>query len=688
MITLILSIITGIISILIALAVLFRDYRRLTNVAFFTGIIFTIVAIVGDSMCVLRPGSLTFWKRIVFIGEATMAPSFLLFTLSFARTDYWGSVSRFSRLLLFLFPALVVLSVVAPIESFFYSPEFESESVLFLGNAGYIFNLLLLLYFIVALVNIETTLKSSSGPGRWQLKYTLIGTGGIIAINIFYYSYALLYRSINMSLLPVRSGAILISVLLIGFSLMRHKPLDVEVAVSRRVVYKSLGIIIVGFYLLGLGIMGEGMRYFGPRVGKNITTFLGFVGAILVLTIVLSEQLRRKVMVVINKNFFSHKYDYREQWLQFTQRLSMKHSFEELLDAIAEGFKEAIGSKGASVWLKEEGNGEYVCARAFETLLIKDRPGKEIVEFLRNKQWVLNAHDGSCKTVVDFNSDFILKNRASLIVPLLYLDRLVGFIILREGLAGDEYNYEDYDLLKTLARQATLAIMNAQMSKELTEAREMEAMGRLSSFIIHDLKNAASGLSLIAQNAEEHIDNPEFQRDAMRAVSNTSGKIKGIIGKLKNLPLKKSLALQYSDLGECVMAAIGELNLNGDHRLHYDAASGPVMTKFDREEIMKVVVNLIINALDATSSNRRIKVSVGKEGDMAFVKVSDNGNGMSEEFIEQRLFKPFQTTKSKGLGIGLYQCKTIVEAHSGKLRVFSQEGKGTDFIVNLPVMTD
>jgi putative PEP-CTERM system histidine kinase len=425
------------------------------------------------------------------------------------------------------------------------------------------------------------------------------------------------------------------------------------------------------------------MRYFSPKVGKNIATFLGFAGAITVLAIILSEKLRRKTMVFINKHFYSHKYDYREQWLQFTQRISLKHSFEELLDAIVEGFKYAISSRGAALWLKEKEN-EFVCVKTVDIDMVKIKPDSELIKFLTNKKWILNIHDRDCKDIADSNEEFIRHTRAFLIVPLLNVDELIGFIVLREGLANYEYNYEDYDLLKTLARQATAAILNARLSEELTEAKEMEAVGRLSSFIIHDLKNATSRLSLIAHNAGEHIDNPDFQRDAIKAIANTSEKIKGIIGKLKTLPQKTSLDFEIFDLGKSVKKSIKELSLNGNVSLSFKELE-PVRSKFDREEIPKVIVNLIINALDAIDGKGVIDIVVGTEGSMGYVKVSDNGCGMSEEFIEKRLFRPFQTTKKKGLGIGLYQCKTIVDAHSGKLKVVSKEGKGTDFKMYLPL---
>jgi hypothetical protein len=686
MIILISSIITAIICAFIAFVVAFKNLKCLSNITFSTSLIATVGVISGDLMCVIRPEQLLFWKTVVFVSEALMASSWLYFTLVFARTSNTAGTGKFSRFLLFLSPIFIILLLAFPKDTFFYSPEFEIEKVLFLGNAGYFYNLLLLFYFITSIVNLEATLRSSSGINRWQIKYMILGVMGILGFNIFYYSHALLYRSIDMNLLPVRSGIFLISSLLIGFSILRRKLMDVEITVSRGIVYKSISIFVVGFYLLGLGLIGEGMRYLGPQVGKNITTFLGFTGAIAILVVLLSEQIRKKVVVFINKNFYSHKYDYRTQWLQFTQLLSSKNSFGELLSSIVEGFKNAIGVKWASIWLQREDDGGYYCAKAIETVDINVEPEKGLIDFLEHKGWVFDVNDKKCRDVALQNMEFLKKSRAILIVPLLNQGRLIGFVVLGENFADNDYNYEDYDLLKTLARQATSAIMKARLSEELSEAREMEAIGRLSSFIIHDLKNAASMLTMITQNAEEHMHNPEFQKDAIRSIANTSEKIKGIIQRLKNIPCKINMNFEYGNLGAVVKEVINELNTNGKVKLNYKEIES-VNTRFDREEIKKVVVNLILNAIEATAGDGEIKVKVGIEDGMGFVMVSDNGIGMSKEFIETRLFKPFQTTKKKGLGVGLYQCKSIIEAHSGRIKVKSTEGKGTDFFIYLPIVS-
>jgi putative PEP-CTERM system histidine kinase len=586
---------------------------------------------------------------------------------------------------LFLSPLLIVFCIVKPVESFFYSTGFGREEVLFLEKTGYIFNLCILLYSIISILNLEATLKSSSGIKRWNIKFMLIGIGAILSLNIFYYSHTLLYRSLTPGFLPVRAGIILVAMLLLGISLFRFEGSDIKITVSRGMLFRSLSLLIVGIYLLGLGVIAQGMSYFGPEIGRNITTFFAFIGAIIALTIILSEQLRRKAKVFISKNFYRQKYDYREQWLKFTRRISFKHSFEDLLESIAEGFKDAIGVKGAAIWLKSKETGQYNCYMTDDDEVLPLKPNNDMIEFLHNNQWIINVQDKKSKEVVDNNIHFLEKTRASLVVPLMQRTDIMGFIVLFETMADNEYNFEDYDLLKTLAKQAASAILNARLSEELAESKEIEAVGRISSFIVHDLKNAASMLSLTAQNAEEHIDDPDFQRDAIRTISNSADRIKKIIQKLKELPGNSNVKMHRHDLSICVKNAIKEMNVNGNSKITYRETTS-VRTKFDNSEITKVISNLMLNALEATEPGGQVTITTGRDNNSAYVKVSDNGCGMSREFIEKRLFKPFQTTKKQGLGIGLYHCKAIVEAHSGSLKVSSQEGKGTDITLHLPLM--
>jgi putative PEP-CTERM system histidine kinase len=669
----------------IALLIFAKNRKELPNIAFALGMLLLGVIEFADFMTFREPYNMLFYKKISLIGESLLAGVWLLFSLTYSRKNHNG-ITTFWKAALFIsvFPFLFILSL--PLNLFFYLPDIETEKIIFLDAAGYYFYLFMLIYVVLTMVNLEETLRASSGSIRWQIKHMLIGTGGIMASMVFYYSYALLYRSVDMSLNPVRETVIMISSLLIMVSIFRQTFPKEGVFVSRGIFYRSFTLLAVGIYLISLGIMGTGMRYLGENFGRLLSITVGFAAGIVLIVVLFSETVRRKVKVFIDKNFYKDKYDYRAQWLQFTQKISSTRTFDELISAILEGFAFAIGSTHKSLWLYNSTSDVFYQAHPRDTLTqstaLKGR--NSLISYLKEKGWVFNTNDGEYSVLKD-NKEFFEETRASLVIPLTSTDSLIGFIVLGESLSNKTYTYEDYDLLKTFARQATSAIMNARLAEELAEAREMEAVGRISSFILHDLKNLASTLSMSVENAINNIHNPEFQKDMLESLTNTVDKIRGLIKKLSDMPKKVELNSGSVDLVPLVKETVKPF-LNVKEKIEVELPE-QIICHIDREEIKKVIENLILNAVEATNGGT-VKVKLNRENNMASVEVSDNGCGMSGEYIEKYLFKPFCTTKKKGLGIGLFQCKKIVEAHGGRIKVKSKKDVGTDFTVYLPLNSE
>ena len=302
--------------------------------------------------------------------------------------------------------------------------------------------------------------------------------------------------------------------------------------------------------------------------------------------------------------------------------------------------------------------------------------------YFLERERVFNAHDGEYIPNQE-EASFIKETGARLIVPLISDKKVIGFLVLGDQLVPEKLTYEDYDLMKTLAKQASLAILNFRLSEELAETREITAVAKISSFIIHDLKNLTSNLSLLLDNSENYIRNPEFQTDMIETIKNTLNKMKNLIQKLKTIPEKRTLNIELADINILTGEVVEEISKTRQNtNIIYHGYS--VMSMVDVEEIKKVVLNLILNALDAIDEKGTVEVESSIDGENVYIRIKDNGYGMTEEFINNRLFKPFSTTKKKGLGIGLYQCKQVIEAHGGRIEVNSEDGKGSAFTVYLP----
>jgi putative PEP-CTERM system histidine kinase len=422
------------------------------------------------------------------------------------------------------------------------------------------------------------------------------------------------------------------------------------------------------------------MLYLGIPFSRNLTIFIGFAGGILILTLLFSEQIRRRVRVFVNKHFYRSKHDYREEWLKFTERLACCSTIQAVHEAILTTYRDTFGLRGAALYIRGKTGAMRrvahlgVCGEQREITV-----SEQLTSYFLEKGRILNAADGEYLLNADEDA-FVRETEAGLIIPLAGQGRMEGLIVLCRQLVPEEFTYEDYDLMKTLAKQATLSLVNFSLSEELAETREISAIARISSFVIHDLKNQTATLSLLADNAEEHMDNPEFQSDFVKAVRNTLAKMLSLIQILRNSPEAPRLNLNPWDIDTLARDAVAEVGrLRPATSLEYRGV--PVRAFVDGEEIRKVLFNLLINAVDAIGPEGQIRVEVEQEGKRVCLRVTDDGCGMTNDFMERQLFKPFRTTKKTGLGIGLYQCRQIVEAHGGTIEVASEQGKGSRFAV-------
>ena len=631
-----------------------------------------------DLLALIQPERLFLWKKLALFAEGCLPSSWLFFALTYARQREMRAISLLQRSLLVLSLCFAGSPLVLPVGSLFYSPDFSQERILFLGEMGFAFYTILLVYMVVALINLEITFANASRAERWNIKFEVLGTGFFLAALVFYYSQGFLYRTINMNLAPVRSVALLVSVLFIFYSRMRQSD-GVKIHISRHVAYRSVVLLAVAFYLIGLGLVGEGMRYFGESFPRSLVVALSLVVGIGIVTILLSETVKRKITAFLNRNFYQDKYDYRVQWLDFTDRLSSARTGDELLTGILSGYCETFGMGGGALFLSDNSLDGYSLVAKLE---MEPSPwvsgGDPFVACMLAGKHVVNMGEVAREPMLAKN-EFLEKNDVSLSVPLFLHGLMHGFILLVRPLNTTEtYSTEDYDLMKTLAHQTSSAILNLRLSDQLAQAKEMEVLGRVSTFVVHDLKNLVYTVSLILDNAKDYIAEPDFQQDMLASLGNTVDKMKTLIAKLKYLPETRGLNKKSVDLLRLMEEAAATVTGAGVRVI-----GSSVMAEVDRDEMHKVALNLLLNAVDATDGPGTVVVEVGK-GEQAFIRVTDEGCGIPEEFLRRDLFSPFKSTKKSGLGIGLYQCKQIVEAHNGTIEVESEVGKGSVFTVRIP----
>jgi putative PEP-CTERM system histidine kinase len=651
-------------------------------------LLFTVLLLAGivmfDQLSLQSSVNYETFKQISLCLEALLPGLLLLLAFTYGRSRLFDTMSimRIGLMVaLILFPLAILLLLGSDL---YYSPDYQKERMLFLGSGGYWYYIGIMVSFIVSLASVEVTLAATHGIARNRMKFEAIGIMSLFAVMIFYYSQGLLYRSINMNLIPIRSSVFIIAALLIAYS-HAFRGSGTRVSISRHILYRSITLVVVGVYLLGLGLVGEGMKYFGVRFGRNLTFILAFAGAILLLTILFSEKVRRRTKVYINKNFYAgNKHDYRAEWIKLTSRFSSCAALSDVQEAILTVFMETFGVAGASLYLLSREDRRYI--RVSEQSMPKSpfeiRISGELYNYFSQRERVLNLTDGefllSASELLSFS-----QAGAWLVIPLISNNKVIGLAMFREQIIPEMLIYDDFDLMKVLARQAAQALTNLRLSEEIIEMRAMAAVSKVSTFVIHDLKNLTTSLSLCMDNAEEHIGNPDFQKDAIFTIRNSLFKMKSLMQRLKSIPEKITLNAEVKNIDRLSKEVVTEFAKLRPKRIVYTGES--VFSRVDGEEIKKVVVNLVQNALEASSEKGTVTVETCRENGSVCIRVSDTGKGMTEDYVKNHLFRPFRTTKETGLGIGLYQCRQIVEAHDGKIEVKSETGKGTVFTIYLPV---
>ncbi|MCF6178242.1 MAG: PEP-CTERM system histidine kinase PrsK [Geopsychrobacter sp.] len=658
-----------------------RRPLELSSALLAAGLLANLLIGIFDLLAVRQPQSLFLWRNAGLACEGLLPLIWFLFSLTFYRAGKLRDISVLQRFVLCGSLAFVFCSLFFSLENLYYSPDFAEEKILFLNQSAYLFYIGIMAYLTLAMVNLERTFSGLSQHQRWRVKLEIIGAGVVLAMSVVYYSQSLLYRSLDLSLLTARTLALILAVGLMAYSRLKRGQ-GTNIMLSRTVAFRSLVVLMVGLYLLTLGLLGEGIRYLGVPEQKTVFTVIGLFSAVMVLLLCLSESLRRKLKATLHRNFYRSKYDYRQQWHNFIRKTSATYSADHLELAILTQFCETFGVKGGSLYLQTKDSTGFSRAALCELGLQQENfnGSSRLVERLADKAEIIVPTEHPAELLHEGDPPVVFHG-VSAFVPLRQETKLEGFIALGLPINESEvWSYEDFELMEMLASQSISAILNQQLSDELATNREMAAIGKVSTFVLHDLKNQASGLAMLTDNARDYLDDPEFQADMLETLDGTVAHMRGLISRLKNLKENSGLKFESSDLLAIAQAVIRQNGKQGK------LTGRSVIAKVDVDEIYKVILNLVLNAQEADTEERAFEVEIGGS-DLAFIRVSDKGCGMTADFMRDRLFKPFETTKPDGTGIGLYQTRQVVEAHGGRIEVESKVGCGSTFTVWLPLVS-
>jgi putative PEP-CTERM system histidine kinase len=542
---------------------------------------------------------------------------------------------------------------------------------------------------IFALVLIEQLFRNTSADSRWNIKPLGIGLAAVFFFDLYFQSTTLLFNQVDFDAFTVRGFANALVLPLIVLTIYRTRARKLRVAVSQSAAFQTTSLAVAGTYLLIASVAGYYVRYLGGSWGGALQIAVLFAALLLMLIFMLSGTMRARLKVLVGKHFFRYRYDYREEWLKFTRTLSSDDDAQQVGQQVIRGLADMVESPAGTLWLRDvEGHDFYQSARWNLPLCeAKEKADSSLLSFLSVSGWVVDLEEYRHRpgryqnlTLPDWLID---TPNAWLIVPLSLTSGIVGFVVLTTSRAPLDLNWEVNDLLRTAGRQAATFLARIQATEALLDARKFEAFNKMSAFVVHDLKNIVTQLSLMVRNAERHADNPEFQRDMLETVSHSVDRMKQLMMQLREgtKPAAGSSGVDLEIIAQRVKKS-KEPQLPSVEISIRDK----VFARGHEERIERVIGHLVQNALDATPPDGKVWIEIGREGSMAVVQVGDTGRGMPADFVRERLFKPFQTTKQAGMGIGAYESRQYVQELGGDIRVESKENSGTRFEIKLPLI--
>jgi putative PEP-CTERM system histidine kinase len=683
---------------LLAMGAALRAHRHIDRWAFVIGM---AVLAVERSLSGLMAGAISpygafSWQvwRLTFV--AFIPGTWLLFSLTYARSNAGEFLRkwRYALGLAFLLPVTIVSLFRTSLVTSTQALPDALPLYFRLGAGGTALHLVHLTVAILVLVNLEHTFRAAVGTVRWRIKFILMGVGVLMLVRMFTASQSILFRTIDPRLDILNSAALLVASGLILRSLLRTGHFNLDVHPSHSVLQGSVTILLVGIYLLLVGVLAKVVAVLGGDSAFALKALVVLVLLVLLAVLLQSDQVRLYLRRFVSRHFQRPIHDYRSVWRKFSEGTASRVEQTEYCRAVVRLTSDIFQALSVSFWLVDDGREEFTFI-ASSSLTDRQASGLQpnktetaaIIRFLRTRPVPVSIESTGIDWAAPLrrcHPDEFHKGSTRVCVPLVHGGEVLAILILGDRVSGVAFTEQDFDLLKSIGDQVASGLLNVRLSQRLLQAREHEAFQTMAAFFVHDLKNAASTLNLMLQNLPDHFDDPAFREDALRGMGKSVTHINHLISRLSQLRSELKISPVDTDLNAVIAEVLTAFTPEQGFVIETLPGTLPRLP-LDREQFAKVVTNLVLNAREACTKAGRLRLSTSRSGTWAVLEASDNGGGIPPEFLARSLFRPFQTTKSSGLGIGMFQSKMIIEAHGGRITVESTVGTGTTFRVFLPL---
>lgn len=559
------------------------------------------------------------------------------------------------------------------------------------GRGGLVGSLFLVSRIAVAvsgLVLCHNLYVTTPATERSGLRLLAIGLGGLFVYDLNFYTLAFLLPPGSVDLYNIR-GAVDAMLALIFLFASRDDWVR-SARISRRVAFQTVAFSGVGFYLIAMALLAYGLKLVGGSWGALLQVSFLFATMFLGVVVLVSDRFRARLRVAIARNFYSYRYDYRSEWLRFIATVSAPGNTDSLPERLVQAMASLLEAQGGWLLVPDDDRLEPIASWQMAEARPKAIPADSaLVAWVAGQERVLDLDQYRAGEISDpppLPDWLVADSRFWLVVPAYNRDALAGLLLVGRNLAPRRLGWEEEELLKTLGRQAGSYIAESRSQAALEEARRFDEFNRRFAFILHDIKNLVSQLSLLARNAERHADNPEFRADMVATLRGSVDTMNDLLAWLSQR--QAGPGERHDDVAvDALLREVVRARLAAWPTLVLALPDTilPLLVRGDGGRLQQMFAHLLQNAIDASLPAAPIRLDVAVVGSELVVTLADRGHGMSARFIRQDLFQPFHSTKPDGFGIGAFEAREIARAHGGRLDVASREGEGTSFTITLPL---
>jgi putative PEP-CTERM system histidine kinase len=546
-----------------------------------------------------------------------------------------------------------------------------------------------LLMVVGALVLVHNLYVGASSTARNLLRWPASALAVMWGYDLNFYTIGYLSDRLSIELAALRGLATIAMMVPLVIASARSSG-DLKFKPSRAVTFQSLSLLVIGGYLLLMVGLAQSILLIGGDAARLTQVGFVFAASVVALVWLPSERMRRWLRVKVLKHLFQHRYDYRSEWLRFTRTIGRAgEDAPPLHQRVVQVLSDITDSPGGLLLVPSEDGTMVLAARWMcdEVAVPATALSVPAARFFEREGYILDLD--TLRAGRDARAEgaaipawLIEEASAWTLVPLIHYERLTGIVVLCRPPAARQLDWEDFDLLRVVGQQLASYLAEQSGQEALGEAARFEEFNRRIAFVMHDIKNLASQLSLLARNAERHADKAEFRADMLITLRNSADKLNGLLARLGRYGAQGGDKAEELSLPECVEGVVRRFE--GIHPVVLVDAR-PAVVSAQREALEQALVHLVQNAIDASAKDVPVCLRVVQEGLYATVEVVDSGKGMSPEFVRTSLFKPFVSSKNDGFGIGAFEARELIRAMQGRLDVESREGLGTRFVVSLPL---